>query len=143
MDPRQLARIARVRALQLTLAQADEARARDKADAEAALGRRIAALADAVAPAPTFASGVALGAQAHFRARLHQSAQAAAQRVATADRLAAGAAEATRVARQDQAAVDKLLARARSAALVREMRALEDLPATPGRTGARDRHGPC
>jgi len=143
MDARTLARIARVRALQLTLAQADEARVRDKAAAEAALGQRIAALADAVAPAATLASGVALGAEAHFRARLQVSAQAAAQRIATADRLAIQAAAATRAARQDQAAVDKLLECARAAAIRREMRALEDLPATAGGNGARNRHGPC
>ena len=139
MDRRTLARIARVRSLQLTLAQGQEAAARDKAAAEAALGERIAALAAAVAPACAQASGVALGAEAHFRQRLHASAEAAQNRIATADRLLARAAEATRAARQDRTAVDKLLDRARREDLAQEMRALEDLPAA----GRRNRHDPC
>jgi len=138
MDPRTLARIHRVRSLQLVLAQGEEARARDRLATEAALGERIAALGNAVAPAPTTASGVSLGAQAHFRARLHASAEAARDRVATAERSAARAADATRAARQDRTAVEKLLERARREALARDMRAMEDMPAAP-----RNRHDPC
>ena len=76
------------------------------------------------------------GAEAHFRERLLQSQQAAQNRVATAERLFAKAADTTRAARQDRSAVEKLLGRARHEGLLREMRALEDMPAVPKRHDA-------
>ncbi|MEH3159978.1 MAG: hypothetical protein PGN08_14245 [Sphingomonas taxi] len=67
-DAKKLARIHRVRTLQLGLTRAEEVRAHEKFASETHLARRIQALADAVSPTPdTVASGVAFGAQAHFR----------------------------------------------------------------------------
>jgi flagellar protein FliJ len=124
-DPHKLARIHRVRTLQLGLARADELAAGQKAAGEAELSRRIADLAAAVAPVPG-GGFAALHAAAHYRDRLHQSAAAAAHRVAAAQAAHARAAEATRAAHRDQGAVEKLLARAAADERRREARALED-----------------
>ena len=48
--------------------------------------------------------------------------------------------EQTKAAKRDQTAVEKLIDRARVAAIRAEMRALEDMPASGGR---RNRHDPC
>ena len=139
-DAKRLARLHRVRTLQLGLAQADEARARDSAASEAALSRRIADLAAAVAPRPAQeAGGVALAAQAHFRERLHLSADAAANRVRQADAETERRAEQTRAARRDQSAIEKLMDRRRMEAIAAEMRALQDAPPPP----RKNRHDPC
>lgn len=130
MDRRQLARVDRVRAIQLNLARAAEADAQAKAASETALGRRIAQLAAAVAPAPAAGAGFSLSAAAHYRDRLHQSAWAAEVRVARAQGLANQAAEATRSAERDQKAVEKLRARADADAALAALRALEGAPAT-------------
>ena len=135
-----LARLHRVRTLQLNLAQADENRARAQVASEAALNDRIAALASAVAPAPSATGGIGLVAAAHYRERLHRSAETAASRVVQAEEAATRAASATRAARQDQGAVEKLMERARAAADAIERRALEDLPAASARG---KRHGAC
>ena len=127
-DAKKLRRIHRVRTLQLGLVRADEMRAAEKHASETMLAQRIQSLADAVAPTTTQLGGASLGAQAHFRERLHQSAAAAQARVDTAEQLVNRAAEATRSAKRDQSAVEKLLERARRQALVKEMRALEDMP---------------
>lgn len=138
-DPRKLARIHRVRSLQLTLAQADEARALDKHASEASLSARIAQLAAAVAPAEASThAGFSLSAAAHYRDRLQQSAAAAADRVQAAEQAAERAATATREAKRDQSAVEKLIARADAAEALRALRALEGAPAV--RTV---RHDPC
>src|SRR3569623_1426188 len=79
---KQLDRLLRVRTLQLNLVRADDARAADKRASEADLAHRIARLAENVAPAPTEGNGFALVAAAHFRSRLHQSAEMAAARSA-------------------------------------------------------------
>lgn len=126
-DAKTLARIHRVRTLQLTLAQGEETRARATVDSEAALSTRIAALAAAVAPAPSVSGGMGLRAAAHYRERLHQSADAAALRVERAEIAATRAAEATRAARRDEAAMEKLVDRARRAADHADLRALEEL----------------
>lgn len=131
----QLKRIHRVRTLQLTLARAEEARAYAQVATEQALSARIAQLADAVAPAS--GSAVTLLAASRYRDRLVKSAEAAANRVRTAESDAARAAEGTRAAKRDQSAVEKLLERARADALRREVRTLQDQPAT------RKRHGTC
>uniref|UniRef100_UPI0035C9A1BE hypothetical protein n=1 Tax=uncultured Sphingomonas sp. TaxID=158754 RepID=UPI0035C9A1BE len=136
--PSKLERILRVRTLQLGLVQADEARAHDRTASEIALKGRIAQLAAAVAPAPEPVAGFSLVAAAHFRERLHQSAHAAAGRLAAAQATAARATEATREARRDQSAVEKLIARADAQAVVKAIRELEAAP--PMR---KIRHDPC
>ena len=132
---RTLARIHRVRTLQLTLARAEEARTRAQVATEQTLSQRIAQLAEAVAP--TSGSAVTLLAQSHYRERLNRSAQTAANRVRQAEVEASRAVEGTRAAKRDQTAVEKLIERARTVELRREARALEDQPV------ARKRHDPC
>ena len=132
-DAKKLYRIHRVRTLQLNLVRAEEMRAHEKHHSETQLAGRIQALADAVAPVTSQTGGAAMLAQAHFRERLHQSASAAQARVEMAGHHVARAAEATRGAKRDQTAVEKLLDRARVAALCKEMRALEEAPPPPRR----------
>ncbi|SFP95619.1 hypothetical protein [Sphingomonas rubra] len=136
---RTLGRIHRVRTLQLGLARAEEMRRHDALGQETALNHRIAGLVDAVAPTAELLGAHNLAASAHYRDRLQQSAFAAAARVEAASARVDAAAEASRAAKRDQSAVEKLLARARATALVREMRALEDAPPRP----KRNRHDPC
>ncbi|HEX8555561.1 MAG TPA: hypothetical protein VF695_12700 [Sphingomonas sp.] len=136
-DAKTLARIHRVRTVQLHQAHAAEARVREQAAAEEALGARIAALADAVAPTRIASSGIALGAAALYRDKLHQSAHAAVARLARTQAEATRAAAVTRAARQDQNAVEKLMDRARLADAAADRRKLEDLPTTPGARGRR------
>ncbi len=133
-----LARIHRVRTLQLGLTRADEARAHDKFASEQALSMRISSLAAAVAPTPEFAVAVSLGASAHYRERLQQSADAAIERVRSAEYQVERAGDATRSAKRDQSAVEKLIVRAQADAALRELRALEDAPAV-----RKIRHDPC
>lgn len=141
-DARKLARIHRVRTLQLGLTRAEEVRAHEKFASETTLANRIQALAEAVSPTPaSMASAATLGAQAHFRERLHQSSAAAQMRVQSAEMFVNRAAEATRSAKRDQSAIEKLLERARRAALVKEMRAMEDTP--PVSPLKAKRHDPC
>lgn len=136
--PGKLDRILRVRTLQLGLVRADEARARDKAASEAALSARIAQLAEGVSPVTVPLAGLSLVAAAHLRERLHRSAYAAQDRLKAAQAHAERAAEATREARRDQNAIEKLIARADADAAVKAIRALEVAP--PGR---KIRHDPC
>ena len=141
-DAKKLARIHRVRTLQLGLTRADEMRAHEKFANETNLANRIQALADAVSPTPdTRATAASLGAQAHFRERLHQSANAAQMRVQSAEMFVNRATEATRSAKRDQSAIEKLLDRARIAAVAKEMRAMEDIP--PISPLKAKRHDPC
>ncbi len=135
----QLARIDRIRAVQLTLARAAEADARAHAASETALGARIAELADAVAPAPIAGAGFSLSAAAHYRDRLQQSAFAAEARVTRAQDRAAAANEATRAAERDSKAIEKLRARADADAVLAAIRALEGAPAVR----RPNRHEPC
>lgn len=137
-DPRRLERILRVRTLQLGLTQAEEARARARVVGEEALAARIGELVAAVSPLPTATGAASLGAAAHFRERLLQSAVGANERLRAAEALAAQAAARTRAAKQDQSAVEKLVERAASDAASGERRALEDLP-----PAGRKRHDPC
>lgn len=136
--PTKLERILRVRTLQLGLVQAEEARAHDRTASEAALKGRIAQLVAGVSPAPEPVAGFSLVAAAHFRERLHQSAHAAEGRLRAAQATAARAVEATREARRDQSAVEKLIARADAQAVIKEIRALGAAP--PSR---KVRHEPC
>ncbi|WP_341209695.1 hypothetical protein [uncultured Sphingomonas sp.] len=131
-DAKRLKRLHRVRTLQLGLARADEARTQAQLTSETQLAQRIAQLADAVAPAPsTVAGAVNLAASAHFRERLHRSAEAAMNRVRAAEAQVERSTEATRGARRDQSAVEKLMERQHAADLRAEMKALEDVPARP------------
>ncbi|MCX8477664.1 MAG: hypothetical protein MT490_17885 [Sphingomonas sp.] len=135
---KKLERLLRVRTLQLDQVRAAEMQARAKVDQEESLKERIAALAANVAPAaaPTFAT--ALIAAAHYRDRLHQSAQAAERRVAVAQQGLENARAATREAHRDQSAIEKLIAREEAKAALEALRALEALPA-----GSRKRHDIC
>lgn len=136
---KQLDRILRVRTLQLGMTRADEVRAQVKLASEAELANRIARLADSVAPAPAEAgSGFSLVAAAHFRSRLHHSAELAEARMRDAELAAELAAEATREAKRDQSAVEKLMARADREAAVKAIRAMESAPVV-----RKIRHDPC
>lgn len=137
-DAKQLARIHRVRTLQLGLARVDEARARDTFASEAALSNRIAQLADAIAPAVDRGAAFSLAAAAHYREKLQHSAFAAEARVAAAGRQADRATDATREAWRDQSAVEKLIARADADAALKAIRAMEAAPAF-----RKVRHDPC
>jgi hypothetical protein len=133
-----LDRLLRVRSLQLNLVRADEARAQAKLDSEQHLKNRIAALADNVAPAPQPSGALALMAAAHFRDRLQQSAEAADARLYVAAQGLERAAAATRDAKRDQTAIEKLIEREAAEQVVKAIRALEEPP--PVR---KFRHGPC
>ncbi|WP_294193172.1 hypothetical protein [uncultured Sphingomonas sp.] len=139
LDPKRLARVHRVRTLQLGLAQADEARAREQVASEQALAGRIAQLAAAVAPTRIEAGAMALAASAHYRERLQRSAEAANNRVRTAEQAAERTVAATQSAKRDQSAIEKLIERGQQALIEAELRALQDLPGTP----RKNRHDPC
>lgn len=138
MDRKQLDRIHRVRTIQLNLVRAAEADAHARVESEFALRARIAQLAAGVAPQQSAAEGVSFAAAALYRERLQQSAQAAEQRVANASARVEQASAATRSARQDQHAVEKLIERDDAVAALSALRAMEAAP--PAR---RLRHDPC
>lgn len=133
-----LDRILRVRTLQLGLVQAAEMQAQEKVASEDALRHRIAQLVANVAPEEAAEQAFSFIAAAHFRDRLHQSAAAAEHRLKMANDRLHQASEATREARRDQSAVEKLIAREDKLAVIKAMRALEEAP--PIR---RNRHDPC
>lgn len=133
-----LDRILRVRTLQLGLVQAAEMQAHEKVASEDALRSRIAQLVANVAPEEESAEAFSFIAAAHFRDRLNQSAAAAEARLRTATDNLTRASNATREARRDQSAIEKLIARQDQAAVVKAMRALEEAPPT-----RRNRHDPC
>ncbi len=133
-----LDRILRVRTLQLGLVQAAEMQAHEKVASEDALRSRIAQLVANVAPEEEAAEAFSFIAAAHFRDRLNQSAAAAEARLRTATDNLTRASDATREARRDQSAIEKLIARQDQAAIVKAMRALEEAPPT-----RRNRHDPC
>lgn len=137
-DPKKLTRVLRVRTLQLGLARAEEARALATHASETALSSRIARLAADVAPVTDRAAAVSLAAAAHYREKLHRSAETAANRVRTAEAEAERATEAARSAKRDQSAVEKLITRSQAEAVLREIRSLSDAP--PIR---KVRHDPC
>jgi flagellar protein FliJ len=137
-DGKKLDRLLRVRTLQLDLVRADEVRARQRFDQEALLRERIAGLAAGVAPVPAAGFAGSLSAAAHYREKLQQSAQAAERRVAVAEQGLESARAATREARRDQSAIEKLIARHEHDAALKALRALEELP--PIR---KNRHDPC
>ena len=134
---RTLARLHRVRTLQLNLTRAEEARAANAHASEASLHARIEVLAHGASGAGD-ADALTLGASAYYRDRLWTSAAAAAERVRIAEARMAEAGAATRTARLDQSAVEKLIARSDAAATLKAIRAMEDY--SPVR---RNRHDPC
>lgn len=138
MDRKQLRRVHRVRDIQLRLTQGAEADAQARFASEDALRTRIAQLAAGVAPQPVAADGVSFAAAALYRERLQLSAQAAEQRVANASERVEQAAAATRAARQDRHAVEKLIERDDAAAALKVLRALEAAPVSRV-----IRHDPC
>ena len=131
-------RILRVRTLQLGQVRAEEGRARARVEHEQALRERITQLSANVAPSREQSSATGLIAAAHYRERLHVSAHAAAQRVAVAEQGLDAAAEATREAKRDQSAIEKLIARGDAEAAIKALRALEALPPT-----GKNRHDLC
>lgn len=133
-----LDRILRVRTLQLGLVQAAEMQAQEKVASEDALRHRIAQLVANVAPEEAAEQAFSFIAAAHFRDRLHQSAAAAEHRLKMANDRLHQASEATREARRDQSAVEKLIAREDKLAVIKAMRALEEAPPI-----CRNRHDPC
>jgi hypothetical protein len=133
-----LDRLLRVRELQLNMVRADEARAQQKLDSEQTLRDRIAALVDNVAPAREPNAALSLAAAAHFRDRLHRSAEAADMRLKIALETLQRAAEATRDAKRDHSAIEKLIERDAADQALKAIRALEE--PMPVR---RFRHGPC
>lgn len=137
-SPKRFDRLLRVRTLQLGLVRADEGRARARVAHEEALRERIAQLSANVAPAEEQSTATSLMAAAHYRERLHQSAHAAAQRVAMAEQGLNAAEAATREAKRDQSAIEKLIARGEAEAAIKALRALEALPPT-----GRNRHDLC
>lgn len=134
-----LNRLLRVRTLQLNLTRAGESAANAKLNTETELTHRIQRLVDTVAPRPT-AGGFAadLAAAAYYRDRLHASAVAAEARRAMAEAGVERAREATREARRDQSAIEKLIVRAEAQAVRKELRAMEDAPHFK-----RNRHASC
>lgn len=137
-DGRKLDRILRVRTLQLDLVRAKEVDARGRFEQEQELRQRIAQLADNVAPTEAQESATALRAAAHYRERLHVSAFAAERRVEVAERGLDAAQAATREAKRDQTAVEKLIARADAQAVIKALRDLEELPPS-----GKNRHDIC
>jgi hypothetical protein len=133
-----LDRVLRVRTLQLNLVLAEEMRARERMAREIELRNRIEQLTAGVSPAPSATEAFSFIAAAHFRERLNQSAQAAGSRLHIAEQRVEAASEATREARRDQSAVEKLLERDVARAALKAMRALEEAPAV-----RRNRHDPC
>ncbi|GAA4768504.1 hypothetical protein GCM10023219_13070 [Stakelama sediminis] len=130
---KRLDRIHRVRTLQLDLVRADEARAAQRVSDESNLRDRIHRLSQSVAPVATPAptSAGSLIAAAHYRHRLHQSAEAAERRIEVAEAGLQSARGATREAKREQTAVEKLIERAEAEAARRAMRALEAMPGEP------------
>jgi hypothetical protein len=135
---RKLDRILRVRTLQLGLVRAEEARANERVASETSLKNRIAQLAEGIAPAPSGGHAFSMIAAAHFRDRLQQSAEAADARLRVAEQGVERAANASREAKRDQSAIEKLLARADAEAAIKAIRAMESAPSV-----RRIRHDPC
>ncbi|MES2055736.1 MAG: hypothetical protein V4564_07360 [Pseudomonadota bacterium] len=137
-EARKLDRILRVRTLQLGLVRAEEARANERVASEVTLRNRIAQLAEDIAPSASGGHAFSMIAAAHFRDRLQQSAEAAEQRLRVAERGVERAAMASREAKRDQSAIEKLLARADADAAIKAIRAMESAPSV-----RKIRHDPC
>lgn len=136
---KKLARLHRVRTLQLDQVRADEVRAQARVTQEAQLRERISSLADNIAPVVNGGGFAAsMSAAAHYRDRLHQSAQAATKRVEVAEQGLEYARAATREARRDQSAIEKLIDRAKADAALKLLRSLEELP-----PAGKNRHDIC
>jgi hypothetical protein len=138
MDNKKLQRLHRVRTLQLGMARAAETRAADQMASETALSNRIAQLASAVSPSEGTGAAMSFAAMAHYREKLHRTAEAADNRVRAAEAEAARAFEARQSAKRDQTAVEKLIARGHAEDALRAIRALQEAPPT-----RKVRHDPC
>lgn len=135
---RKLERLLRVRTLQLGQTRILETAARERVAQEEALRARIAQLSANVAPVESSDFASRMIAAAHYRDRLQQSADAADRRVEVAERGLDAAEAATREAKRDQSAIEKLIAREEAEAAIKALRALETLPAS-----GRKRHDLC
>lgn len=136
---KKLERLLRVRTLQLGLVRAEEVAANAKLDSETQLRSRIAQLAENVAPQPDQTGFAAtLAAAAYYRDRLHASEVAASQRVQAAEMGVERARAATREARRDQSAIEKLIVRSEAAEALKALRAMEEQPVF-----RKNRHAPC
>ncbi|RYY27314.1 MAG: hypothetical protein EOP62_06970 [Sphingomonadales bacterium] len=136
---KKLERLHRVRTLQLDQVRAEEARAQARVSQEAQLRQRIDSLAENVAPVMGGEGfGASMIAAAHYRDRLHQSAQAAVRRVEVAEQGLEHARAATREARRDQSAIEKLIVREQADATLKMLRQLEELP-----PAGKNRHDIC
>ncbi|MES2986719.1 MAG: hypothetical protein V4808_02320 [Pseudomonadota bacterium] len=136
---KKLARLHRVRTLQLDQVRAEEVRAQTRVSQEMQLRERISSLAENIAPVKSgggFAASMI--AAAHYRDRLHQSADAAVRRVEVAELGLESARAATREARRDQSAIEKLIDREKADAALKMLRELEALPPS-----GRNRHDIC
>ncbi|MGK6318456.1 hypothetical protein [Sphingomonas sp. DT-204] len=138
-DRNRLNRLLRVRTLQLGWVRAEEIAAHARLDSETALKARIVQLADNITPQEAETGFAAsLAAAAYYRDRLHASALAAQARVEAAEAGVERARTATREARRDQSAIEKLIERTEAEEAIRALRALEEAPAL-----RRKRHAPC
>lgn len=138
-DSKKLERLLRVRTLQLDQVRAQEIHARRRVEQEEQLRERIAGLAANVAPVlGGHELATSLSAAAHYRERLHQSADAAERRVKVAEQGLEQARSATMDARRDQSAIEKLIVREEAQAALKALRELETLP--PAR---KNRHDIC
>ena len=135
---KQLDRILRVRTLQLGLVRADEAARTTSFASEAALRSRIAQLADNIAPAPTKRTASQLGRRRAFSRSASRIGRTPPKRGSQCRQRVERAAHATREAKRDQSAIEKLIARAEAEAALKALRAMEAAP--PFR---KIRHDPC
>ncbi len=136
-DEKRLARLHRVRGLQLDLRRAEENRALIAHASTAELLQRIERLTDSVTPGQGHHDGLTLQASAQLRDRLHISRLDARDRLDNAEVVLEATRAATREAKRDQTAIEKLMERARADRAIAEMRKLADLPGMP-RKMARD-----
>ena len=127
-DVRRLGRLLRVRTIQRDLAAADAARAADQVSTHARMVTRIEALARDVAPSPGGVTALDLAAAATYRNRLQASHADARNRLSTAAAFAERREDASREARRDHRAIEKLAEQARSRAVLDEMRRLAEGP---------------
>ena len=125
---KRLGRLLRVRSLQRDLAMGEEARAAEQAANQSRLVERIATLAEHVSPGVGTTSALDLAASAVYRNRLQRSHADAAQRLSTAEALLERREEASREARRDHRAIEKLVEAAKSREVLAEMRRLSEGP---------------
>ncbi|MFW2829608.1 hypothetical protein [Sphingomonas sp. ID0503] len=135
-DPKRLGRLLRVREVQRDIAQAQESQARGQLATAEQLVQRIDQLVADQAPSEGFAHALTLAAGAVYRTRLTDSRVNAQGRVFNAERAVEMKVEATKSARRDHNAMEKLVERAKKQLAMQEMRKLSDeMPS--GRAGTK------